>query len=100
MNLSKAESLEIAKFVNRVKSDLDEACYLAIIPNDEGYDIEVEANEGVIAGVFATYSHDIEYAREVADAIDYKLGTSCSIRVFPTRKKWEKYCFLKSEGRV
>lgn len=89
-------SQDIAVFANKMRCILDEACYLAIMPNDEGYDIEVEANEGTIAGIFATHSDDVENAREVADCIHLVLE-DWGIKVYKTRRKWENYLFNKKD---
>ena len=57
-------------FFNEIKDCLNESCYLAIMPNDDGYDIEVEANEGTIAGNYNTGTKSLKVARKVADEIE------------------------------
>lgn len=81
---------QVTKFVRGIRKELEEACYLMIFPNDNGYDIEVEANGGTIAGVFATDSHNLKNARKVADLIDKEL-TNAGVWVHYTRQSWENY---------
>lgn len=73
-----------------IKDGLNESCYLAIIPNDDGYDIEVEANEGIIAGNYTTGTKNLKVARKVADEIEKDLGGK-GINVFKTRELWENF---------
>lgn len=81
---------EVKEFVDEISDQLEEACYLMIFPNDDGYDIEVESDDANIAGVFATDSHNLKNARKVADSIELELKGS-GIKVLKTRRAWQRY---------
>lgn len=74
----------------------DSKCYLAIMPNDEGYDIEVEVNEGTIAGNYFTGTKNLNKASKVADQIEKELLIR-GIKVFKNRILWED--FLENENK-
>lgn len=82
--------MKISSFVDGIIELMGMHCYLAITPNDQGYDIEVEADEGSIAGVYATNTDDLAEARKVAQDIDNEIRGR-NIRVFQTRKEWERF---------
>lgn len=83
--------IEQAKeFVAGVVDQLNKTCYLAIVQNDEGYDVEVEADRDTIAGTFATEYRSLAKARQIADAMEKELK-SHGIKVISTRQAWERY---------
>lgn len=83
--------MTVKEFAQEVLEHIENnACYLAIMPNDEGYDIEVEVSGGSIAGNYATGTHDLEKARQIADKIEEQLG-KLKIEVFDSREDWEDY---------
>jgi hypothetical protein len=65
-------------------------CYLAIMPNDDGFDIEVEVNSGTIGGNYATNTDSLPKARQIADEIERELVRH-GVEVVPTRDEWEDY---------
>jgi len=65
-------------------------CYIAVMPNDGKYDLEIEISEGSIGSTFATGSSSLSHARDVADAIDVALGNA-GIQVFQERHAWELF---------
>lgn len=81
---------KFTKFVGEIKDDLGSNCYLAIISNDDSLDVEVEINEGSIAGSFPTGVSTLSMARKVADKIEKEIS-SRGINVFKTRKSWEDF---------
>lgn len=81
---------EVNQFVSRISRKLNKTCYLAIILNDEGYDIEVESNSDTIVGTFATGINSLKTARKIADAMETALK-SHGIKVASTRQAWERY---------
>lgn len=81
-------------FLNQIKDHLNDNCYLAIMLNDDGYDIEVEINEATIAGNYTTGTKSLKVARKVADEIEKEIS-SRGINVFKTRELWEN--FLEKE---
>lgn len=66
------------------------ACYIAIMPNDEGYDLEVEESAGSIHAAYPTGTHDLKKARKLADQLD-KVLTKRGTKVFKTREAWEDH---------
>jgi hypothetical protein len=69
------------------------ACYLAVIENDDHYDVEVEIPNHNIAGTFET-KHPIneaglENARAAADVMEAHL-TELGVKVYETRDEWEE----------
>ena len=87
---------KFTNFVNEIKDGLSSNCYLAIIPNDDGYDIEVEVDEGTIAGNFATETSTLSIARKVADQIEKELWIR-GINVFKNRILWEDFLNKENE---
>ena len=87
---------KFTNFVNEIKDGLSGNCYLAIMPNDDGYDIEVEADEGTIAGNFATETSTLSIARKVADQIEKELLIR-GINVFKNRILWEDFLNKENE---
>ena len=87
-------------FVDEVMDCLEDSkCYLAIMPNDEGYDIEVEVNEGTIAGNYFTGTKNLNKARKIAEELEAELVRR-GVNVFKTREfreSWED--FLKNENK-
>lgn len=84
--------LSIAAWVKREVS-LKGACYIAIMPYGEdgsGYELEIEESEGSIHAVYSTGTDDLKFARKLADELDKAL-TAKGIKVFKTRKQWEKF---------
>ena len=66
-------------------------CFLAIMPNDNGYyDIEVEVNDGSIGGNYATGSNSLPEARKIADEIEREF-LKHGVKVMPTRDEWEEF---------
>lgn len=83
--------MTVKEFAQEVLEHVENnVCYLAIMPNDEGYDIEVEVNGGSIAGNYATGTHDLEQARQIANSIEKQLNY-LKIEVFDSRDEWEDY---------
>ena len=75
----------------------DSKCYLAIMPDGfEGYEIEVEVNEGSIAGNYATETFNLSIARKIADELETEL-VHRGVYVFKTRESWED--FLENENK-
>lgn len=84
-------------FVDEVMDCLEDSkCYLAIMPNDEGYDIEVEVNEGTIAGNYFTGTKSLNKARKIAEELETELVRR-GVNVFKTRESWED--FLENENK-
>jgi len=81
---------EVNQFASRISRKLNKTCYLAIILNDEGYDIEIESNADTIVGTFATGVSSLKTARKIADAMETALK-SHGIKVASTRQAWERY---------
>ena len=75
------------------KEDLDAlgGIYLAAMESDEGWDIEIEVNEGTVAYTFRSGLEDVDKAREVADEIEDILVVS-GIHVYKTRIGWGDAC--------
>lgn len=83
--------MTIKQFVGEILDSVENHfCYLAIMPNDEGFDIEVEVNAGSIAGNYATNTKDLNVAREIANEIERELEIH-NIEVAQTRDEWEDY---------
>lgn len=82
------ENMSIREFVNSVFPQINKKCYLAIVPSEEGYDVEVEVSSGVIAGNY--WSEDLEAARFHADRMEVDLALR-GVEVFEDRDDWEAY---------
>jgi hypothetical protein len=90
MNKDNADASKFYKeFVDDILDVIGMSCYLAIMPNDDGYDIEVETSSGTIAGNFATNTHDLDEARVIADRLDREIR-SRNVKVYKTRTAWER----------
>ena len=78
-------------FVNEVLETIENnVCFLAIMPNDNGYDIEVEVNAGTIGGNYATNTNSLPNARKIADEIGREF-LKHGVKVMPTRDEWEEF---------
>lgn len=83
--------MTVKQFVGEVLEHVENnVCYLAIMPNDQGYDIEVEVNTSTIAGNYATNTNDLNAAREIANEIERELEIH-NIEVAQTREEWEDF---------
>ena len=83
--------MTVKQFVNEVLEHIENnVCYLAIMPNDDGYDIEVEVNNSVIAGNYSTNTHDLSVARKIANDIEREFKVF-HIEVAQSREEWEDY---------
>ena len=65
-------------------------CFLAIMPNDNGYDIEVEVNAGTIGGNYATNTNSLPKARKIADEIEREF-LKHGVKVITGRHEWEEF---------
>lgn len=90
-------AINYSGFVDELMDCATDACYLAIIMNEYGYDIEVEFNANEIAGTWATGTHDLLVARGIADEIEYELAKR-GVGVLQDRESWEEYLNLISEA--
>lgn len=90
--------MSIKKFAQDVfKNNKDvKVCYIAILMNDEGWDLEVEIDEATIGGVYATETIDLEKVRKLADKLEKELA-ALGWTVFYTRNEWQKYFNLTYE---
>jgi hypothetical protein len=66
-----------------------ERCYIAIMPNEGEYDLEVEVSEGTIAGNFSTGTRCLRNARRMADELEKELA-GLAVKVYGTRQEWER----------
>ena len=66
------------------------ACYIAIMPNDDGYDLEVEVDQGSIEATYPTGTNVLKKARQAANQLDKAL-TGMGVKVFKTREEWEEH---------
>ena len=79
------------KFVEEVLQHVENnVCYLAIMPNDCGFDIEVEVDDGAIGGNYATNTASLPQARKIADEIEREFKKH-GVEVVPTRDEWEDH---------
>jgi hypothetical protein len=66
--------------------------YIAIIPNGDYYDLEIEINHGTIGGVFSTECQTnkigLRKVRKLADELELILVAK-GIRIYRTREAWE-----------
>ena len=83
--------MTIKKFVKRFKKENKglEECYIAIMPNDEGYDLEIEVNEGTIGGTYSTGTEDLKDARAMANELEQALKV-VDVYVYHSRDEWEE----------
>jgi len=82
--------MNIKKFARSLRKDLDlDRCYIAIMPNEIEYDLEVEVSEGTIDGVYATGTKRLQEARQMADELEKEL-VGLGVKVYGTRKEWER----------
>jgi len=90
----------IRQFVKEHKQEILEAqsnfggCYLAVIDMGDTWEIELEINEGTIAGNF-TSEMNLRKTRQLANSIEAEIFRQCKFcntgcKVFHTRKQWEK----------
>jgi len=88
---------KISEIKSSFKQDLEAygGIYLAIIETDEGWDVEIEVNEGTIAYTYRTEQEDVDKAREIANEIEKILVVS-GIHVYQTRVAWEDACGANS----
>ena len=63
--------------------------YIAIMPNDDEYDLEIETSSGTIAITLQTHASNLKRARAAADKLASDLEFKF-IHVYPDRKSWEK----------
>lgn len=85
--------MTLKAFAAQIRKDYPKLkrCYIAIMPNDDTaeYDLEVEVvPQAEIGGTYATGTASLEEAREMADDLEAALGTQ-GIVVAATRKDWE-----------
>lgn len=83
--------MNITEFVDQFKKDhpAQKACYIAVMPIDGQYDLEVETvPQETIGAVYRTDESDLEKARRIADRLDAALGRQ-GVKVFKTREAWE-----------
>ena len=81
--------MSVENFVNDIVEQIENnVCYLAIMPTDQGYDIEAEVNDHNIAGNYSTNTNDIKEARKVANLIEKEL-LKHNVEVAKTRSEWE-----------
>jgi hypothetical protein len=84
---------QFARLVQEEHPNL-KTCYIAIIPNQERYDLEVEVSLDSIGGVYATdckcgkSKQEIAVVRVWADRLDEEL-TKLGIKVYDNRGDWE-----------
>lgn len=83
--------MTLLEFAQDTLSDC-KACYIAIIPNDGVYDLEIEINEGTIASVFHTEAQTdnrgLRKARKLANELEAVL-IGMGVIVYKTREEWE-----------
>ena len=80
-------------FVDEILDTIEnDVCYLAIMPNDEGFEIEVEVNAGTIGGNYATNTNSLTKARKIADEIEQEF-LKHGVKVMPTRDEWEEFLY-------
>jgi hypothetical protein len=81
--------LSIPEWVKR-EVTLTGTCYIAIMMNDDGYDLEIEESSDSIHAVYATGTRDLKKARQLANQMDKAL-TKRGIKVFKTRQHWDAF---------
>lgn len=88
--------MTIPEFADQFKSEHPdtENVYIALMPNEGQFDLEVEVNEGSIGGVYRTEDTDLETARQVANQLEVALRQR-GIFVYPDRESWN--WFLSEE---
>jgi len=83
--------MKIEDFAKQVSKDIpDNNCYIAIMINDDHYDLEIEVDEGHIAANFDTDSKSLKVARKKANELQKSLE-KLGITVHETREDWENY---------
>jgi len=86
----------LRKFAKQIKANHPylKAVYIAVMPNDPSYDLEVEVSGDTIDGVFdtgwPTTTKGLANARKDADTLDRELG-KLGIKVYATREEWEEF---------
>ena len=65
-----------------------EGVYLALIPFEGNWSIEVEINDGTISHVCESGTGDLGVSRIIADEID-RVFSEAGIKVFKTRDEWD-----------
>lgn len=85
---STEENMSICEFIDSVLPQIKKKCYLAIVPSEEGYDVEVEVSSGVIAGNY--WTEGLKEARFHADHMQADLAFR-GVEVFEEREDWEAY---------
>ena len=87
--------MTLQDFARQITTDYPKCkvCYIALMPIDGQYDLEVEISHDTIGGVYRTEekvnSQGVREARKLADRLDVIL-TNMGIRVCKTREEWDK----------
>lgn len=87
---------EIRKFAKQIKANHPylKAVYIAVMPNDTGFDLEIEVSSDTIDGLFETgwpnTVKGLASAHRDADTLDRELG-KLGIKVYATRDEWEEF---------
>lgn len=84
---SSLESIE--SFVEGIKSQIKDVCYIAIIDNGDTWELEVEVASDTVAGNF-TVNDSLVVAREVADKVADVISEKTGCYVCDTREEWEE----------
>jgi hypothetical protein len=64
--------------------------YIAIMPVDDQYDLEIEIDRGTIGGIYRTEESDLEKVRQMARELDSLLKQR-GVSIYQTRECWENY---------
>jgi hypothetical protein len=84
--------MELSEFAEQIHADYPETekVYIAIMPNDGQYDLEVEIDAGTIGGSYRTDENNLTEVRKLANELDSELSLR-RISVYPAREVWEQY---------
>ena len=84
--------MELSEFAEQIHVDYPETekVYIAIMPNDGQYDLEVEIDAGTIGGSYRTDENNLTEVRKLANELDSELSLR-RISVYPDREVWEQH---------
>lgn len=84
--------MTVDEFAAQVITDYPELkrCYIAIMPVDGQYDLEVEVSGDTIGGVYRTEETDLTKARQLADELDTALEKR-GVATARSRELWQDF---------